>query len=341
MPYLPLHPRHIAEIEAQVEQHEAEVQDAIRALLVRKKREELAAKARLRGAYRKAFREAVATGEADPRATAVRAVQKQAIIDQHDQRVRSTFRKTQDASRRRADRQQRKLDRLSKSAQPHKRRFVSEDRDYVEIIGEAAKGGYLDNTALVLAKINSKLKHYRLDHWDKTTIPLKVMAMAVVGAEQGAQTINLRLSPDIQKKARAAKKGPASYMQERIRKRLQHAFGKDKCPDFWFVIETDPLDQFHLHGMVVTPSSVGARELVDRALREAGGPWKAEGGHQYQQVSDDPSEPLGWASYVVKQLNLSSARMDGRVMANTRAIGVLAAARWDQLRAELPQSPRR
>ncbi len=135
------------------------------------------------------------------------------------------------------------------------------------------------------------------------------MAMSVASANEGAQTINLRLNPGICAKARASNRGEVSYMQDRLRRALERAFGKRSCPEFWFAIETDRTGLFHLHGAVVTPTTPGARELVDEALREAGGGWESPKGQQYQQVSDHLSHPIGWASYVVKHMNVS--KQDG------------------------------
>ena len=82
-----------------------------------------------------------------------------------------------------------KLEAASKSANPDQRRLPQTDRQYVDLIGEAEKGGWLADRALVLSKIKEELGRYRLPHWEKTTISLKVMAMSVVCESEGAQTI--------------------------------------------------------------------------------------------------------------------------------------------------------
>jgi hypothetical protein len=306
-------PRKVAEIDDLLaDEDDADIKAAVREKLVAQLQAETNERVRFRKAYREAFQAARDAGDPHPRIKAQFAVRRQQIVDQYAKRVRALTKRAEDVSRRSADRTQLRFEKASKSTQPHRRRFAGRDREYVEIIGEAQKSGYLHDVPLVLSKIKSKLNHYRLDHWEKTTTPLKVMAMAVVGAREGAQTINLHLNPDTCKKALASPKGPAVFLQGRIRQAFERVFGKGNVPDFWFVIETEFGRDFHLHGMVITPAVVNGRDLVDSALRAAGGRWLASGGHQHQQVSDDPWAPLGWASYVVKRLNTEPEPLQAR-----------------------------
>jgi hypothetical protein len=126
-------------------------------------------------------------------------------------------------------------------------------------------------------------------------------------------------------------------MQDRVRKALERVFLAD-APEFWFTIEMDWGGQFHLHGAVITPPVEGGRHLVDKALRDAGGAWASSKGQQYQQFSKPLVEPLYWASYVVKHMNISAQDVGGKLYASTRGIRSAAAERWDSIRNELPQS---
>ena len=145
------------------------------------------------------------------------------MADLHDKRVRALRKRVEALTRKRWDKLEAKVEQASRTAKPNQRRLPQRDRQYLEIIGDAEDGGYLHDAPLVLSKLKKKLRTYRLPHWEKTTTALKVMAMSVVSAEKGAQTINLRLSPKVSGEAQASSR-PAVYMQARIREALKRAY---------------------------------------------------------------------------------------------------------------------
>ena len=338
---IPLPPEELARIEAFVAGIDDEV---VQRKLRRKLTETAQAEANSHALDRRRFREAIEfatlNGYADPAAYANARVASQRTLDKHDSRVTAIMKRGSFRSAKRFDRAAVRHEDASKSAKPSRRRMPQRDRQYLEIVGEAEKLGYLGDRALVLSKINSKLTYYRLPHWDHTTLPLKMLAYSIESAKDGAQTINLRPNPKVTEQALRSPRGPAGYMQDRIRREMEKAFGRDNIPDFWFVVETDSDKRFHLHGAVVTPTVVGAPDMVDAALRAAGGTWDAAKGHHHQQISKSLDDPIYWAFYVCKRMNVGKARIDRKLSASTDGVRKRAALGWDDMRATLPQSSR-
>lgn len=317
------------------------LQKTWRAKLLKEAQARANSAAKDRRVFRESIERATADGHPDPEAFAANRMMNERLIDLHEKRVSDIFKRAEVTSRRRFDRAKAKHEEASKTAQPTKRRLPQRDRQYVEIIGEAEKGGYLADAALVLQKIETKLRTYRLPHWEKTTISLKVMAMSSECSKEGAQTINLRPNSTVCAKALVSPRGPASYMQDAIKRTFDKTFGKGKGPDFWFVIEMDTATKFHLHGAVVTPNVTGSVDKVDAALRAAGGKWESAGGHHHQQVTKSLDDPMWWAFYVVKRMNIANRTISTKLFASTRGLRSRAEAHWDDLRASLPQTTSR
>lgn len=160
-------------------------------------------------------------------------------------------------------------------------------------------------------------------------MPLKVMALSVESHNQGAHTINLHLSKDIDEAARRSPRGIVSYMQDRIRKAMRETFADD-APEFWFVLERDNAIRFHLHGAVVVPHP-GCEPMIDEALRKAGGSWSHK---SFQQVGRPVCQPIWWAHYTTKSLNLTVIDIDTRLFASTLGIRQAARDGWDGLRRQ-------
>lgn len=340
---VPLDPREIAEIEDMIADFtNPALQQQWRTKLLKKAQSEANAAAEDRRVFRAAFEQARAEGHPDPETFANYRVQHARLRALHEARVQALFKRAERTNRRRQDKAEAKLEKASRTANPAKRRFPQRDRMYVEIVGEAEKDGYLGDRPLVLSKLEKALGPYRLPHWEKTTISLKVMAMSLVSAKEGAQTINLRLNRDVCSTALKSPRGPAGYMQDLIRKALERAFGKGRAPDFWFVIETDGHDRFHLHGAVETPNLPDAVSMVDQALRGAGGKWDDSKGQHHQQLTKGVDEPLWWAFYAVKTMNVGKHRLgDAKLFASTAGLRSRAQASWNEIRTTLPQSARR
>ncbi|WP_426039917.1 hypothetical protein [Brevundimonas sp. DC300-4] len=222
-----------------------------------------------------------------------------------------------------------KVEKTSRTAHTSLRRRAQADRFFLATTGVAEKEGRPVKGGLVEAEIQKKYPGYRLPHWEKTTMPLKVMALSVESHKQGAHTINLHLSKDIDEAARRSPRGIVSYMQDRIRKAMKETFADD-APEFWFVLERDNAIRFHLHGAVVIPQP-GCEPMIDEALRKAGGSWSQK---SFQQVGRPVVEPIYWAHYATKRLNLTVIDIDTRLFASTLGIRQAARDGWDGLRRQ-------
>lgn len=221
----------------------------------------------------------------------------------------------------------------SRTANPAQRRNHQRDREYLEIIGSAEREGRLSAPGLVGAEIEKKLGRYKLPHWEKTTLPLKVAALSLETAKRGGRTINLRIGHTFSQKALGASRGPVSFMQNQVRETLRRRFEAD-APEFWFVMERDTDDLFHLHGGYVDQGHI-PHGLVDAALRDAGG-WTGTPGAGLAQKSAALKDPLFWAWYVVKQMNLTPTLTNRKLLASTAEIRDAARGAWDGWRSRLP-----
>ncbi|WEK39592.1 MAG: hypothetical protein P0Y50_13800 [Candidatus Brevundimonas colombiensis] len=227
------------------------------------------------------------------------------------------------------------LERASRTASPKQRRRAQDDRKYLDIVGSAEKDASLASSGLVRSKIEKQIGAYSLPHWEKTTIALKVMALSCETAKRGGRAINLRISDAMSDKALSSQRGPVSFVQNQVRETLKRRFAAD-APEFWFVMERDNDRRFHLHGAYETADHIDHR-LVDAALRDAGG-WSADAGKGTAQLSRPLTEPLFWASYVVKTINLTSTMTDRKLLGSTAEIKTSARGGWDALSGGLPKA---
>lgn len=336
----PLDPRLIAEIDGLLaDEDDPAIWLEVRSRSILLAQKEANEAAGYRGLFRNALEEARRIGDPEPEAFAEQRVATQMIVDRYERRIRAITNRVEIAHAKRVDKLETKYEVASKSANPNRRRFPQLDRQYVEIIGEAERAGHLNDGPLVLSKLPTRLQTYRLPHWEKTTISLKVMALSLECSRQGAQTINLRPNQEVCAKALRSPRGPAGYMQDAIRRAMERTFGKAAAPEFWIVIETDTAHQFHIHGAVVTPSLHNGVDLVDAALRAAGGEWGNVHGQHHQQVSASLDDPIYWASYTVKRMNIAKSHTDRKLFACTSGLRSAAKAGWDGLRGSLPQAP--
>jgi hypothetical protein len=220
-----------------------------------------------------------------------------------------------------------KTEKVSRAAHSGVRRRGQADKFFLATTGVAEKEGRPVKGGSVEAEIQKQYAGYRLPHWEKTTLPLKVLALSVESHRQGAHTINLRVSKGIDEAARRSPRGIVSYMQDRIRKAMKETFADD-APEFWFVLERDNATRFHLHGAVVIPQP-GCERMIDEALRRAGGSWSQK---SFQQVGRPVTQPIWWAHYTTKSLNLTVLDIDTRLFASTLGIRRAARAGWEDLR---------
>ena len=164
-------------------------------------------------------------------------------------------------------------------------------------------------------------------------MPLKVMAMSLETGKRGGRTINLRISHDAAAKALRSSRGPVSFVQNQVRDTLKRRFEAD-APEFWFVMEQDPKG-FHLHGAYEHASHINYVD-IDRALRDAGG-WESTQGKGLGQMSVFLKDPIWWAHYTVKQINVTRMLTDRKLFASTAEIRDAARGSWEAVRARMPR----
>lgn len=297
-------------------------------------RSQVQAKANKGAQNRIYFREELAyaknQGFAEPENYAQSQAAYRSQLDVYQHRIDRALRQAKFVTLKFANKAAAKVEKVSRTAQKGLRRRAQADRFFVATTGAAEKEGRPIKGGLVEATIQKKYPGYRLPHWEKTTLPLKVMALSVESHRQGAHTINLRLSKEIDEAARRSPRGIVSYMQDRIRKAMKETFADD-APEFWFVLERDNATRFHLHGAVVIPQP-GCEPMIDEALRKAGGSWSQK---KHQQVGRPVTQPIWWAHYTTKSLNLTVLDIETRLFASTLGIRQAARAGWDDLRRRL------
>jgi hypothetical protein len=306
----------------------------IRASFEKQVRSEAQAGANASAQNRIYFREELAfaenAGYADPVDYAQTIAAHRSRLDVLESRGKRALRQAKSFTVNFANRAASRTEKASRTARHTPRRRLQADKKFLMIIGVAEKEGRPTTSGSVGADIQRAIPGYRLPHWEKTTLPLKVLALSVESHRQGAHTINLRLSKEIDEAARRSPRGIVSYMQDRIRKALKDAFADD-APEFWFVLERDDATRFHLHGAVIVPQS-GCEPMIDDALRKAGGSWAQK---SFQQVGSKLNDPIWWAHYTIKSLNMTVLDIDTRLFASTLAIRQAAREGWDGLRLKL------
>lgn len=319
----------------------AEIEDPdVRAVVERKLRHRLTEEAsratKSRNVFRRALTEATAWGLADPEGYALDKCNEALVIDLHNRRLGQIEARRKGTTNRRADKAAMKREAASKTAAVPPRVIPQRDKQYVVIVGAAERDGSLSSPSLVASVLKQKLGVYRLPHWEKTRTALKMMAMALESHNQGAMTFTLRLGPALCQKAMLSPRGPASYVQARIRDELTRALEAD-APQFWFIIERDTSQRFHAHGAVVAPPGSAAEPLIKTALQRAGA-WEGAAAELYQVEMKPLTHPIGWAAYLCKELNVTSRDIDRKLLASTVGIRRRARDGWDSVRARLPST---
>lgn len=304
-------------------------------------RRKLQAKANRAAVDRQVFREARerarAGGFDDPEGYASKAVAYARLERSAARKQAANAKRSKAAVRSSADRTAGALEAAAKTARPDIRRSPDRDREYVTLLGSAERSGHRFDSSLVTSKLKKHLGKYAPPHWDKGTIPIKVLAMSLEASKRGAWTINLHPSQEICLKALASPRGPASFLQDRVRKGFKSEFGH--TPEFWFTVERDNDTRFHLHGAVTCDiSDEDAVRRVDAALRSAGGRWEASrGGPLFQQQGRVLTEPFLWAAYAIKDLSLTAISVDRKLLASTAEIRAAARGTWNFTRDKLPR----
>jgi len=286
---------------------------------------------------REAMERANDLGIGDPLEYAAKAVAYDRQERRSARQQASDSRRAKVVLRRMANRGAASRESAAKTARPNTRRSSSRDRQYVAALGKAERDGHAISSPLVTSELKKLLKAYAPPHWDKGTTPIKVMALSLESSERGAWTINLRLTPEVCAKALASPRGPASFLQDRVRKAMEREFGAS--PEFWFVVERDNDQRFHLHGAVVCEigdEAVVAR--IEKALEAAGGRWDSRAGRLYQQKGRVLIDPFWWAAYVIKDLNLTAIGIERKLFASTAEIKDAARGNWDFVRSKLPRA---
>ncbi|GGZ30631.1 hypothetical protein [Asticcacaulis endophyticus] len=352
-----------ADVTAGIEDFLHDIPKPLKRSAARKLYGEAYAKERFKSTHKKAYGEAVRSRHPRPEVFAKNAALKEAI-------ERRDKNRTEARERREELRQQKRLNKhclkreiaavacsrrkklvggVSKLAPQPVRRVPQKDKVFLDIIGKCERGGQLGRAPLVLSFLTDKplLRDYTLPCWDKTSSTLKIMAMSHQSHISGGITINLHLSPNVHQQAMTSSKGPAPYMQDRIRKAFMDAL--DTVLPFWFILEySRKTKTYHLHGAVVLPSVPDAQIHVDQALRIAGGKWDHDKAQYHQQKSKPLNDPFVWASYAVKAMNITRHKLfpdqsddNKKIFAASNEMRRLAKDGWDKLRGGLPQPGKR
>lgn len=213
-----------------------------RAKAERDTRRKVQARANEDAASRRAFRDAVDRakdlGISDPLEYAAKAVAYDRLERRRARQRTSDARRSKAVVRRMANKGAASRESAAKTARPNTRRSSSRDRQYVAALGQAERDGHPFSSPLVTSELKKLLKSYAPPHWDKGTTPIKVMALSLESSERGAWTINLRLTPEICSKALGSSRGPASFLQDRMRKALERELGPLRSSGSWSNVTT-------------------------------------------------------------------------------------------------------
>lgn len=287
--------------------------------------------------YQQSYSEAVAHGHLDPADYARSQAEHTMNFIRSERRKEATLAKALRGRRDLYRASSEKLDRLSKVVRKERRSDLTNDGKLIELLGELEKQGHkAAGSSLVRSKIASELTGYKPPHWDHTTIPLKILVWSTLISEQGGRAFTLRLNTFLASHALDHHRGPAWVMHRRINTTLRKAFGAKDKPDFWLVVERDPMARsFHIHGGIEVPTDDGGLDGVRSALHAAGGEW-ASALHSDAQLDDRAiTEPAAWASYVYKRFHKNKADLDASPCSATLSLRSRSEHRWAKLRADL------
>ncbi len=314
----------------------------VRARLERKFRAKLLKHQRLgsenREVFNDAYGRAVALGIEDPLDYAQRAVDLRKLERITERNLKSLRKAPRNAAVKDADRLARKVEKLSRTANPRRRRNPQSDLVYVRILGLAQKEGWLGDADLVGAEIEKQIPGYKPPIWEKSGSAIKVLGLALETHRRGGRTINLRLSKELEEKAMASRRGPVSFLQNQVRETLRRTFADD-APEFWCVLERDSRDRLHLHGAYVHEHHIDYH-LIDAALGRAGR-WEPPLGKGLPQESKPLTEPFGWVSYILKHTNYLAMGIARKLFAATAGLRSDVVGRWPKVRSTLPSSASR
>ena len=164
-------------------------------------------------------------------------------------------------------------------------------------------------------------------HWEKTTLPLRVLAMSVGAGKLGARDFTLHLSDDVLDYALGGDgQSFAKRMLRRLKDSLALEYGKVGMtpPDFLFQVERGRGEKPHIHGVIIAPDDMPLVRLR-AALRKAGGdPWKKTPHVPTQVDIGELPEPVGWVGYIIKFAEITKKDVGDNTFAATlgmRAIG--------------------
>lgn len=318
------------------------VDPALRVQLERKLRAKLMHREKLgsenREVFNDAYGRAVALGIEDPLEYAQRAVKIRKLERITERNLKALRKAPRNAAAKDADRLARKIEKLSRTANPRRRRNPQSDLAYVRILGLAQEEGWLGDADLVGAEIEKQIPGYKPPIWEKSGPAMKILGLALETHRRGGRTINLRLSKELEDKAIASSRGPVSFLQNQVRETLKRAFADD-APEFWCVLERDSSNRLHLHGAYIHEPHVD-HHLIDAALGRAGR-WEPPLGKGLPQKSEPLTEPFVWVAYILKHTNHLAMEIERKLFAATAGLRSDAIGRWPEVRSTLPSSASR
>ncbi len=170
-------------------------------------------------------------------------------------------------------------------------------------------------------------------HWDHTGDRMKALAWGLALKERSGTTFSLHLSEAVIAMAEGSQLGFATFLRDRIKRKLRHHLGQDRTPlpDFFFMVETKPGTPAHLHGGIIIPEAAGCEALVRKALKAAGGDWGSSG---RQLDLRSFTSAIGWVRYVSKwRLTTTLELQDRNIVAATSGLRALASAWYKRARS--------
>lgn len=145
-----------------------------------------------------------------------------------------------------------------------------------------------------------RTQHVVVPAWEDSLDGVKAIALAAVGHAMDGLPATVKLHARVIGAALSAKSGAATYLRERIGKKLAgHGL---QGRDWFFAIESTPDRRLHLHGVIV-PHKAGTERGVEieqwrAALKEVGGHLDPRG--RPVQFTAWGTVAMGWGAYCSK-----------------------------------------
>jgi hypothetical protein len=145
--------------------------------------------------------------------------------------------------------------------------------------------------------------------WEDSLDGVKALALSAITHDMGGAPVTVKLDARVVASALTSEQGPATFMRERIARKLASQGLSSR--DWFFALESTPDRRLHLHGVVV-PRAIGEErrgeiEQWRAALKQAGGNLDPKG--RPVKFSDWGPVPMGWGAYCSKHRLATQAHL--------------------------------